>query len=351
MRSADLFTNPPGRSYTPQAYRERDSAFIDASRWPHTLIQLALGRGQAEHKLLRRTGIFCEDIGRKPLALTPEQIFRLFDNAFHPPQGHELAFLLGREWFEAQLTEFNSCHNLQMLLDQLVAQCHTYSPLLGMHLRYENERLVIYWQDNFGAGPLLPLLVTMGACALHSLSRWRAGQNVAWTFYFAQPTPHYLEQYQVHLGERLVFAAPTNAVSIARSELHRPWQPIAEVGASACSPNQESTGQESTDPRGFLHEIYHYLHHNLAHQPNLEECAADFGMSSASLKRKLQKHHSSFQQQLDLVRTHLALHWLSEAGITQEQVAQRLDFYDAANLRRAFKKWTGQLPGALGLNR
>ena len=350
MYSADCCSAELPKTYKPQAYRERDTTFINAENWPHTLIQLALARGQAEHKLLRRTGIFREDIGRNPLALTPEQIFCLLDNALAQPHGYELAFLLGREWFNAQQAEFSHCHNLQELLDTLLAQCDVYSPLLSMHLHYETERLVIYWQDNFGAGHLLPQLVAISACSLHSLSRWCAGQNLGWTFYFAQPAPAYIEQYQVHLGEQLFFAAPTYAISIARSELHRPWRkPAATTGG--VSERYWPTTPAAQAPRGFLHEIYHYLQANLQHQPNLEQCAADFAMSSASLKRKLQKHHSSFQQQLDLVRTHLALHWLSQTGITQEQVAHQLHFYDAANLHRAFKKWTGQLPGALGFNR
>ncbi len=336
--------NTDSSRYLPQAYRELDSAFIPAHSWPKTLIDLALARGQQEHKLLRNTGIFYEDIARKNLQLSPQQIFRLLDNTIKQPHGQELAFLVGRELLTPYQVALSQANNIAELLDYLIAYSSTLSPLLSLHLHYENERLVIYWQDNFGADELMPFLLAMMTSSLRNFARWRSGSSPSWTFYFKHPQPEYIEQYQVHLGERLVFNAQAQAITIARDELHKAWSKTQSVTAIANSHTHLLT---TNNPRGFLHEIYDYLHQNLHHQPNLEQCAQDFGMSSASLKRKLQKHRSSFQQQYDLVRKHMALHWLSETDITQEEVARQLHFYDAANLRRAFKRWTGQLPGKL----
>lgn len=322
-------------------YRERDSAFIPAHTWPNTLIQLALERGQPEHKLLRNTGIFREDIGCHKY-LTPEQVFQLMENVLSHLQGHELFFLLGRQWFPTQDNPFHTCNHLQQLLDVLNAQSDRYLPLIGMEIHYEPERVLIYWQDNFGAHKLLPLLVAMQAASLHSLSRWCADIHLPWTFYFSQARPMYIEQFQVHLGTNVIFSAPANAMAIDRVHLHQHWA----TQASTDNASNVSHAAQAPVP-SFLQAVYVFLQSHLAQQPNLETCAAAFGMSSASFKRKLHKHHSSFQQQLDLVRKHLALRLLGHSDLTQEQVARQLHFYDAANLRRAFKRWTGQLPGKL----
>lgn len=337
----------PTPHYLPQAYRELDSAFIPAQTWPKTLIDMALARGQQEHKLLRNTGIFYEDITQKNIDITPLQIFRLLENALKQPQGYELAFLVGRELLVPYQARLAQANNIPGLLDYFVNYSDVLSPLLSMHLHYENERLVIYWQDNFGADELMPFLLAMMATSLRSFTRWRSGALPNWTFYFKYPGPEHIEQYQVHLGERLVFNAHATAITIARNELHNSW-PKSHPGMDNTSTPPVALDLLTTNNvRGFLHEIYYYLYSNLHLQPNLERCAQDFGMSSASLKRKLQKHRSSFQQQYDLVRKHVALCWFSETGITQEEVARQLHFYDAANLRRAFKRWTGQLPGKL----
>ncbi len=328
------------RRYLPQLYRERDSAFIPAQSWPKTLIDLALARGQQEHKLLRNTGIFYEDIAQGNILLTPQQIFRLLDNATRQPQGYELVFLVARDLLTPYQANLSQANNLAELLDYFVTYAGTLSPLLSLHLHYEQDRLVIYWQDNFGADELTPFLLVMMASSMRNFTRWRSASSPTWTFYFKHAKPEYIEQYQVHLGEQLVFNARADAIAIARHELHSNW-PKIPTSMNIINP------LTAENPRGFLHEVYYYLHSNLQDQPNLEQCAQDFGMSSATLKRKLQKHHSSFQQQYDLVRKHLALHWLSETSITQEEVARQLHFYDAANLRRAFKRWTGQGPGKL----
>ncbi len=68
---------------------------------------------------------------------------------------------------------------------------------------------------------------------------------------------------------------------------------------------------------------------------------------SATLKRKLGKHDSHFQEQLDLVRKHVALYLYRVKGYSNDEVAAYLQFHDSTNFRRSFKRWTGLSPSAL----
>jgi AraC-like DNA-binding protein len=140
------------------------------------------------------------------------------------------------------------------------------------------------------------------------------------------------------------FSSQANAMAITRDYLHNPWNKSCKSTIADRLAIVDVHQHSMPLQRGFLSELYNYLHYNIQHNPSLDKTAAAFGMSSASLKRKLKKHHSHFQQQYDLVRKDLALYWLHQAGWSKEQVAQKLHFYDVANLRRAFKKWTGDLP-------
>lgn len=81
--------------------------------------------------------------------------------------------------------------------------------------------------------------------------------------------------------------------------------------------------------------------------PSLEQAAHTFAMSPATLKRKLQRHDTGFQQQVDRVRKHVALHLYQAKGWSNEQVAAYLNFNDAANFRRSFKRWTGSTPNLI----
>jgi len=341
--------------YAPKPYYEIDTAFIAAQHWPLALIELALSRGVEEHKLLRGTGIFCEDIARNNLQLSPQQCFQLIHNVQKHSAQPDLSFLLGHRLLldntEAATVILANAHSLQDALDTLIAHPQLLSPFIAPRLSYEQNRLVIYWQDACGADSAQIFLLEMMATALSSLSRWQTGTSLPWQFYFTHSAPAYIEQYQVHLhtqcysNSKVQFNAPVNAMAIERSHLHLPWKKsnpeLATNARTAMTLNAPAMQQ------GFLAETYNYLHNNIQHAPNLEQTAADFSMSSASFKRKLKKHYSHFQAQYDLVRRDLAIKWLNQGGWTHEQVAQELHFYDAANLRRAFKKWTGKLPQAM----
>ena len=335
--------------YKPGTYFEIDTLFIPAHEWPLALIELGLSRGAEEYKLLRGTGIFLTDIPARTLMLSPQQCFQLILNIQKHTHSHELSFLFGHRFFSAfdnqATTALHKATNLQEAIDVLILHQTQLMPLLNLRSCYEQDRLVIYWQDACGAESTILFLLEMMFTALSSLARWRSGKNLPWQFYFTQSKPAYIEQYDVHLNNQVQFSRQANAMAIARDCLYIPWIKTGSTQLPDTFFTIASHQQPWLFQQGFLSAIYNYLHQNIQHNPNLEQTANTFGMSSASLKRKLKKHHSHFQEQYDLVRKDLALYWLNQAGWSKEQVARKLHFYDVANLRRAFKKWTGSLPG------
>lgn len=344
---SDEFFTTRGLNYQPAPYFEIDTPFIAAHEWPDALIDIALSRGIEEHKLLRNTGIFREDIATKTCQLTPHQCFQLINNIQKYFHNHEPGFLSGHRLVTlihpTAATALNAASNLQAALDILIDQQTQLMPLLDVRYRYEQDRLVIYWQDAYGADSNMVFLLEMMCTALCSLTRWQCDETIPWQFHFTHSKPTYIEQYDVYLGNRVHFSSHMNAMSVARTYLYSPWK-TSETALPESIAKNRHTAQSPNDVRcGFLSELYNYLRHNIHQNPSLDKTAAAFGMSSASLKRKLKKHHSHFQAQYDLVRKDLTLYWLNQAGWSKEEVAQALHFYDVANLRRAFKKWTGKL--------
>lgn len=88
----------------------------------------------------------------------------------------------------------------------------------------------------------------------------------------------------------------------------------------------------------------------LLSQPGLfigmEAVAEHMGMSARTLRRRLEAEDTSYQAILREVRSHLAQRYLKETSLSTEQIALRLGFSETANFRHAFKRWTGQQPGA-----
>lgn len=330
---------------------ERDTHCILAHQQPATLIDMAIKRGIDSHKLLRGTGFFYEDILAGNLQIAPCQYYQLISNARRLLPGDDISFLLGHRLLPghcgAASAALSNARDLQQALELLLRYRLLLTPLIAPRLHYDADFLYVYWQDTCGASVEWPFLTEMMTTALTSLSRWLGDQHLPWRCYFSHQQPRYIEQYQVHLGEQLTFNSHMDAMVIAREYLHIPW-----INAS---PSAAIVAQREADAQliamgfegGFLERIYAHLLHNIQRPTSLDQVAADFAMSSATLKRKLSKHHSHFQAQYDLVRKSLALYLINRQGWSNEQVASYLHFHDANNLRRAFKRWTGVTPAML----
>lgn len=66
--------------------------------------------------------------------------------------------------------------------------------------------------------------------------------------------------------------------------------------------------------------------------------------SPRTLHRRLAEAGSGYHDILDDVRRRLAEEFLRNIGLSIEEIAARTGFSDASNFRKAFRKWTGELP-------
>lgn len=78
----------------------------------------------------------------------------------------------------------------------------------------------------------------------------------------------------------------------------------------------------------------------------VEKVARRLGLSSRSLQRELEAHDTSFRAILDDCRAFLSQRYLLTADLDVSEVAARLGFSDGRTFARAFRRWTGQSPGA-----
>jgi AraC-like DNA-binding protein len=68
------------------------------------------------------------------------------------------------------------------------------------------------------------------------------------------------------------------------------------------------------------------------------------GTTERSLARRLAAEGTSFRAVLDDVRLQAAIGYLRDTELTVEVIADVMGFSDAANFRRAFRRWTGDAP-------
>ncbi|MES0873067.1 AraC family transcriptional regulator [Sinimarinibacterium thermocellulolyticum] len=97
----------------------------------------------------------------------------------------------------------------------------------------------------------------------------------------------------------------------------------------------------------LLTELKGVLARNLANgRVSLAEAAAALGTSTRTLQRHLGALGRPFQSVLDEVRLHAAENLLRDASLSLTQIAFLLGYTEQSTFHNAFRRWTGQAPGA-----
>jgi AraC-like DNA-binding protein len=161
---------------------------------------------------------------------------------------------------------------------------------------------------------------------------------------FDYPTPPYHEIYTevfacpVHFDcehSGIVIDGPDRELRVST------WDPLTQ---EACERQCEQIVQGLGDAEDFVDEVRKVMLVQACDRRHAEAIAERLHMSTRNLRRKLEQEGTSFQKVLDDVRGELAKNYLSRTQLRLEDIAPLLGFSETSNLRRAFKKWTGQTP-------
>ncbi|QPF76172.1 AraC family transcriptional regulator [Roseateles sp. DAIF2] len=264
--------------------------------------------------------------------------------------GPDAAFVIGRHWLPGHYglasQALQEAPDLVEVLRLLCALAGRLTPLLTPRLLLDERELILVWTEACGLPPgQRGFLVDLHMSAVAGLADWLGGQRLPWRFSFNRTAPRDLAQHAVHLGESLAFGCQADAMRLDLAWARRPW-PTRAGGRAAAALARGADPQAGR--RGLLAALHDRLLPRLDQAPTLDELAAGFGMSPATLKRRLAQHGTHYQAELDQLRALVALYLLRLRGQPNEAVAEALGFFDGANFRRFFKRWTGLRPSALG---
>jgi len=328
------------------AWQPAGEPSIPARQQPALALEYGRSRDASDADLLRDTGLLA---GLHPDRLVaPAQYLQQLANTLRALDSPDTSFMLGQLLLPghdgAASHALVQAPDLRALLRTLCRFHARLTPLLRPRFETWGDVALLYWVDAYGAPGLRPALVEMHMTAVVALCRWLGGERLPWRFCFNRGAPRHVEQHHVHLGTELRFGCQLDAMLLPAAWLDRPWPRASGMAARLA---QRAAEQEAARAPGILAALYDYLLANVRTAPTLERTAADFGVSPATFKRQLLRHHTHFQGELDGVRTHVALWLFQVERADNEQVARYLGFHDAANFRRSFKRWTGLTPGPI----
>jgi AraC-like DNA-binding protein len=181
---------------------------------------------------------------------------------------------------------------------------------------------------------------------LHGLMCWLAGRRVALrAAAFAWPKPAHAAEYRRMFGAALQFDAPVTAIEFDAAVLRSRTTPTATSLREFLREAPQSVFLKQVGAAAWSERVRRRLRRG-ADWPAAQAVAAEWGVSVVTLRRKLAAEGTSWQRVVDGLRHDLAVRLLRDRALSVEQVATSLGYGDARSLHRAFRKWTGSVPGA-----
>lgn len=150
-----------------------------------------------------------------------------------------------------------------------------------------------------------------------------------------------------HFGVE-VEAGRAHQITFSRSDAERPFLTRNDAMWSVFAPElrrrvAELEGSESWESRvhGALLELIP------AGRASLKHVAEKLGVTERTLQRRILAEQTSFAAMRDRTRMALARHYLNETEVSLTEIAFLLAFDNPNSFHRAFRRWTGQTPGAM----
>ncbi len=185
---------------------------------------------------------------------------------------------------------------------------------------------------------------------LHGLLCWLAGRRVPLARVdWAHPQPAHADEYRRMFAPLQRFDAPATAAHFDARVL------AAAVSVTPASLKAflldapQSVFLKQVLPAGLGDRARRLCRSALDQgqpTPTLAELGRSLGLSTATLRRRLDAEGVAWGLLKDEVRRELALQLLAEGALSVADIAARLGFEDASTFYRAFRKWTGSAPGA-----
>jgi AraC-like DNA-binding protein len=186
------------------------------------------------------------------------------------------------------------------------------------------------------------------ASALHharQLAQRRIAPSRVW---FAHPRPPVVEPLHRFFGTpRVAFDRPENGLAFPAEVAALPTSTEDRRLLATAEAMAERALREAPPPADVTRAAARHVREALAQgEASASSIAARMRLSPRTLQRRLAAEGTGFKDLLEAVRRDLAREWVREARFPLTEIAFRLGYGDAASFSRAFRRWTGQAPGA-----
>jgi AraC-like DNA-binding protein len=309
-------------------------------------------QGVAASEALEGTGLAEADLRSAETRISYRQFDTAFRNALQLTRDPTIAFRAGQRM---HITA-HGIYGYALLSSPTYADAVAFSaryfrvlgPLTDPVFTYGDDFITYTFEPVHWPDPTHPIYRFVVEFAL-SMHLTAAVDVAGGTFRFsriglAYPAPAHAQAYEKLFGCPVDFEQRSNALHYDAAWLKRP--------ATFGDPISNATAREMCDrllsevnaAGGVSADIRRALMAQPGLFPNIEVMAERLSMHPRTLRRRLEAENTSYRDLLAEVRVRLAIEYLRQTRMTNEDIASRLGYSDAANFRHAFARWTGKSP-------
>jgi AraC-like DNA-binding protein len=219
-------------------------------------------------------------------------------------------------------------------------------PVLEKSLRVEDGVAIFEGHDPFELGELLPLVTEFWFSSTHSvIGRVLERPFPSRRLLLPYPAPKHAPLYSEIFQCRIEFDAGTMQWHFDSGLLKEKCPNANPITARMCAEFCHRMLQSFNDDEPELvRAVRSACLNGVGGFPSVVDVAARINVSPRTLHRRLAESGNSYQAILDDVRRRLAEEYLRNTALSIEEIAARTGFSEASNFRKAFKKWTDELP-------
>jgi AraC-like DNA-binding protein len=212
----------------------------------------------------------------------------------------------------------------------------------------ENDRVRMELDDTALPGDVARFLVERDLSAIHTMLAELLSPApvplMSLDLRFREPST--VDRYTAMFGLRPRFGQPGNVGIFDATFLDEPLPLANPQTVAVCEAQCRALVSQRRRRVGIAHEVRERLTRFGALGEGMPGVARDLGMSTRTLRRKLEESGTSFRALLDEVREALADEMLTTGALSVEDVAIRLGYAEASSFIHAFKRWKGTTPAA-----
>ncbi|MGO9838982.1 MAG: AraC family transcriptional regulator [Polyangiaceae bacterium] len=318
----------------------------------HVLHSLELYKrwGVAERDLLQGSGLRREDLSDPNASIPIPTVISITEHARALTREPALGMYLGLQMAVSAHGYLGfavmSAATLGEALELAVRYAPTRTTALRLHLEVRGRTaalIVDECADLGGARDVILLTALVGIWQTGNALLGREVTDSTVHVTFAEP-PYYARFRQI--APRVRFGQPANKLAFDASLLHAPLVSADDTSLRLAREQCERLLGSIRSNSPFIDRARRLVLRSGGGLRSLEELAASVRTSSRTLRRRLAQEGGSYSTVLDEERHARALILLRSPGLSVKDVAQRLGYSNVANFMRAFKRWTGQTPGA-----